>query len=404
MEEEKNEQVASEKAGFWKKLLKSSVGYIIVAAMSSALTLLIFGASKATSSEKLTQLRAIIDEAFVGEVDETRMEDMMAAGMVQSLNDPWSYYVPKSQYQAFENSHTNSYVGIGVTVEPMDDESGYKILKVDPNGAAKAGGILAGDVIVAVNGIRAEDVGADEMLDMVSGEENTRVEITILREGEEKSFSLTRKKILEQVASGKMLTDTVGYIRIYNFAGRCAQETLEIFEELEAQGAKAMIFDVRFNPGGYVSEMVEVLDYLLPEGVLFRSENYLGITSTERSDASCKNMPMAVLINEDSVSAAEFFAAALREYEYAVTVGQNTLGKGYFQQSFVLNDGSAVNLSVGKYYTPKGVSLADAGGLTPDYFVDVDPETMAKIYDETLDVAEDIQLQTALELVQKKLS
>lgn len=387
----------------WGRILTSVAGYIIVAAISSALTLVVFRTADAAQSPKLTQLRAIIDEAFVGDVDEAMMEDMMAAGMVQSLNDPWSYYVPKSQYEDFESSHTNSYVGIGVTVKVLEDGSGYTVERLEPAGSAKEGGILPGDVVVAVDGKRAADVGADVMLDLVKGPEGTQVELTVLREGAEKTFSLTRKKILEQVASGKMLTDTVGYIRIYNFSDRCAQETLALFDELEAQGAKAMIFDVRFNPGGYVKEMVEVLDYLLPAGVLFRSEDYTGRISLEKSDDACKNMPMAVLINQHSVSAAEFFAAALREYDYAVTVGQNTLGKGYFQQSFMLNDGSAVNLSVGKYYTPNGISLADVGGLKPDHPIEVDLETMAKIQGETLDFGEDTQLQTALSLLQKKL-
>ena len=216
-------------------------------------------------------------------------------------------------------------------------------------------------------------------------------------------MELTRQSILREVASGKMVTDTIGYIQISNFNERCAQETKAIFADLESQGAKAMIFDVRFNPGGYVSEMVEVLDFLLPSGVLFRSEDYLGRTQEETSDAACKDMPMAVLINGDSVSAAEFFAAALTEYDYAVTVGQPTLGKGYFQQGIELSDGSLVNLSVGKYFTPKGVSLAEVGGLQPDIPIDVNEETMAEIYSETLAPEEDAQLQAAITELQKQL-
>ena len=142
--------------------------------------------------------------------------------------------------------------------------------------------------------------------------------------------------------------------------------------------------------------MVEILDYLLPEGVLFRSESYTGATWEDKSDASCKQMPMAVLINGESYSAAEFFAAALKEYDYAITVGQNTTGKGYFQNTLKLSDGSAVNLSVGKYYTPNGISLAEAGGLVPDVPVEVDEETMTKIYTQTLPDEEDAQLQAAI--------
>lgn len=392
-----------EKGDRWKAILRKTIAYTLVATLSSAMTLFLCSRTHSGQSPKLMQLRAYIDEMFIGEVDDGTVEDMMAAGMVAALGDQWSYYIPASQFQAYENNHTNSYVGIGVTVEYLENDAGVLVKKVDPNGSAKEGGILPGDVIVAVNGKNVNEIGSQKMVDMISGDEGTNVEITVKREAEELSFSLTRRKLLTVVATGKMLTETIGYIRINNFSDRCAEETIAAFEDLEAQGAKAMIFDVRFNPGGYVHEMVEVLDYLLPEGVLFRSEDYNGITEEQTSDAACKNIPMAVLINYESVSAAEFFAAALDEYDYAETVGQKTLGKGYFQKSFVLIDGSAVNLSVGKYYTPNGVSLAEAGGLQPDHPVEIDEETMALIASESLEAEKDAQLQKAMEILQEAL-
>lgn len=383
----------------WITILKKTVAYILVAAVSSLITLFI--CSRGQRWEKLNQLRSVIDRMYIGDVDEQAMEDMMAAGMVQSLGDQWSYYVPADQYQAYQDSHTNSYVGIGVTVQELEDGTGFEIISVEPNGPAKEAGVLPGDVIVSVNGKTVSQLGADTALDSIGGEAGTSVKIGVLREESEISFDIVRRNILTEVAFGEMVTDTIGYIRIRNFNDRCAAETIEIYKKLEAQGAKAMIFDVRFNPGGYVHEMVAVLDYLLPEGVLFRSENYMGIVSEDKSDPACKNVPTVVLINGESVSAAEFFAAALTEYDYAQTVGQPTLGKGYFQQSVALSDGSAVNLSVGKYYTPKGVNLADAGGLQPDVPVDVDEETMALIYSQLLDYGEDVQLQKAIELLQQ---
>lgn len=395
MEERKN--------GFWD-ILRKSVPYILVAALASMITLFVFGNSQTGDLRKLRELNNIIDRMFIGDVDQENMEDYAAAAMVAALGDQWSYYVPAQQYQDYEEQHTNAYVGIGVTIKILENDGGFEIQQVEPNGPAKAGGILPGDVIVAVNGKRVTEIGSDAAQNMIGGEAGSTVGVTVLREGEELTFSLTRQSILVEVASGKMVSDTVGYIKITNFNERCAQETIAIFEELESQGAKAMIFDVRFNPGGYVAEMVEVLDYLLPAGVLFRSEDYMGRTSEETSDAACKNMPMAVLINNDSVSAAEFFAAALTEYDYAVTVGQPTLGKGYFQQGIPLSDGSVVNLSVGKYFTPKGVSLAEVGGLIPDIPVEVDEDTMLKIYSELLTEAEDVQLQTAILQLQTQLS
>ena len=165
---------------------------------------------------------------------------------------------------------------------------------------------------------------------------------------------------------------------------------------MQNQGAWGLIFDVRNNPGGYKHELVEVLDYLLPEGPLFRSEDYLGNVTVDESDADCLVMPMAVLVNGDSYSAAEFFAAAMGEYEAAVIVGQQTTGKGYFQQTFRLKDGSAVGLSVGKYSTPNGVNLAGVG-ITPDRVVDVDEETAFEIYAGLMDPNADPQIKAAIE-------
>ena len=161
------------------------------------------------------------------------------------------------------------------------------------------------------------------------------------------------------------------------------------------QGAKALLFDVRNNPGGYKDELVKVLDYLLPEGEVFRTEDYLGRESVDYSDGDFVDMPMAVLVNLHSYSAAEFFAAALMEYDAAVVVGEKTYGKGYFQTTYALKDGSAVNLSIGKYYTPKGNSLAGVG-IQPDVEEIVDAETAAAISAGTLEPSQHPQIQAAI--------
>ena len=168
-------------------------------------------------------------------------------------------------------------------------------------------------------------------------------------------------------------------------------------------GAKALLFDVRFNPGGYADELVKVLDYLLPEGDLFRSVDYAGHEEVDTSDASCVELPMAVLVNEESYSAAEFFAAALQEYDWATIVGSQTYGKGNFQSAFRLSDGSMVNLSIGKYYTPGGRSLTETG-VTPDVVVDLDDEQYALLYYGALERDEDPQFQAALDTLTQEIS
>ena len=190
-----------------------------------------------------------------------------------------------------------------------------------------------------------------------------------------------------------MLTDDTGYVVITNFHEGAGTETVEEVEKLLEQGAEKLIFDVRNNPGGYVHEMVYALDYLLPEGPLFRSVNYNGAESVDESDADCLDLPMAVLINGNTYSAAEFFAAALSEYDWAVTVGEPTCGKGYYQTTIQLGDGSAVQLSTGAYTTPNGVNLTEVGGLKPD--VPVDPAQAV------VSLAEDPQILAAIHALEE---
>ena len=385
------------------------VSYFIVAIVASLMTFYSVKSTPAAQQnaqgiEKLQELQSLLDQMYIGEIDQEYMIDMAAAGMVQGIEDRWSYYLPASEMQAYHDSMANSYVGIGISVARLEDGSGFQVQRVEPDSPAQKSGILPMDVIIGVDGVMVPDVGMDAALDMVSGEQGTDVKLTVLRDETQTEVIVTRDLVLVEVAYGKMVTDQIGYVHITNFDSRCAQESIAAIESLMEQGAQALIFDVRFNPGGYRHELVKLLDYLLPKGDLFKSVDYRGREQVDVSDASCIEVPMAVLINGDSYSAAEFFAAALKEYDYAVTVGQNTTGKGYFQQLYNLSDGSAVNLSVGKYFTPNGVSLAEVGGLKVDIPVDVDQETAALIYGQMLPEQDDAQLQAAVAAMQEKLN
>ncbi len=378
-----------------KKLLKV-LSYILVALLAAVVTLFITALNRNTG--KLERLEALISNFFIEEADRAAMEDAAAQAMVGALGDRWSYYIPAEEYAAYMEQMNNAYVGIGVTIQQEEGVDGLLVVAVTAGGSAEKAGILVEDTIIAVDGKSIAKSSVEEVRNLIRGEENTSVQITVLRNGTEHTFPVIRQQVQTPVATGKMLTDSVGLVTVENFDARCAEETIATIEDLKGQGATKLIFDVRFNPGGYKDELVKVLDYLLPEGVLFRSELYDGTVEVDKSDKSCLEMPMVVLINGDSYSAAEFFAAALREYEWAKVVGQQTVGKGYFQSTFPLGDGSAVGLSIGKYYTPKGVSLAGVG-VTPDMLVEVDNETAAKIYYDQLDPMEDPQILAALALL-----
>lgn len=378
----------------WRQIFNKILSYVIVAVLAGyagfALSTYAGG-----GNSKLAQLEQVILDQFVGQADQTVMEDAAASAMVASLGDRWSYYIPADQYDAYLEQMKNEYVGIGVTISVNSETNYLDVLKVEPGSGASTAGILPGDVVIKVEGEDVAEIGLDEASVRIRGEEGTAVQLTVLRDGKELDLSVTRKKITVQVAKGQMLEGNVGLVQIANFDEKCANQTIAAIEALLEQGAESLIFDVRFNPGGYQTELVDLLDYLLPEGDLFRSRYYGEQEQTDTSDEKCLEMPMAVIVNAESYSAAEFFAAALEEYDWAVVVGEPTCGKGYFQITIPLTDGSAVGLSVGEYFTPKGVSLAEVGGLKPAVESLVDEETAAKIQAGTLPVEEDTQIQAA---------
>lgn len=378
-----------------KKKILVVLSYVLVAVIAAGTALLCCRVADLKSMNKMETLEQVLDAYFIGDIDQKKLEDAASAAMVAALGDRWSYYMSAEQYQSYLQSMSNSYVGVGITVQARTDGKGIDILEVVEGGPAAEKGLLVGDILVAVDGTDITAKELTEVSQLIRGSEGTDVTLTVLRGAERLTVTVTRQKFQTKVATAKMLEGNIGLITIENFDDRCAEETIAAIEELKKQGAVALIFDVRNNPGGYKHELVKLLDYLLPEGEIFRTEDYRGKTEVDESDAACLDMPMAVLMNLSSYSAAEFFAAALDEYDAAVTVGEKTYGKGYFQTAIALRDGSAVNLSVGKYYTPKGVSLAGVG-LTPDIPVAVDEKIAALIAAGTLAPEEDPQIIAAI--------
>ena len=381
----------------WNKFVLKALSYVLVAALASALTLALWG----QRYSKLAELSAIIDKKFVGEADMEQVNDAAASAMIEALGDRWSYYISAEDYAAHVENKNNAYVGIGVTVAKRQDDGGFDIREVTPGGSAQEAGIQPGDVLVGVDGASVLEMTVDELTDLIRGEAGTKLTVAVQRDGEALELAVERREIKVKVATGELLEGNIGLVRIANFNANCADETIALIEDLRAQGADKLIFDVRNNPGGYVKEMIKVLDYLLPEGVLYRSQDYTGREEAEYSDAACVEMPMAVLVNGNSYSAAEFFAACLQEKDWATVVGERTTGKGHYQNTIRLSDGSAVNLSTGKYFTPNGVNLTQMGGLTPDVLAQVDQETAANIYAQLVPAGEDPQIQAAVQSLTK---
>lgn len=368
--------------------------YILVAALASALTLA--GMGGIPESSKLSQLQDLIEERYIEGADPTVLEDAAADAMVAATGDRWSYYIPASEYETYQENMANAYVGVGITILSSEDVEGFRIMSVTPGGPAEEAGVQVDDVLIGVDGQDVRKSDASQVRNLVRGEEGTDVVLTVLREEAELELTVQRRHMETPVATYTMLEDQVGLVTIENFDSRCSEETIAAIEALREEGAQKLIFDVRNNPGGFAEELVKVLDYLLPEGDLFRTERYDGYEDVDVSDENFLDMPMAVLVNGDSYSAAEFFAAALQEYEAAIVVGEHTSGKGHFQTTYQLSDGSAVALSIGRYYTPKGVCL-EGVGIEPDVPVTVDEDTAMEIYFDSLPWEEDPQIQAALD-------
>ncbi len=345
---------------------------------------------------KLREIDRIAASRYIGDLDAEAVADYAAVGYVAGLGDQWSSYIPADQYEQYRMNSEGQGCGIGVAVISTEDSIRVNLV-YDDSPAAQAG-IEKGDYIVAAAGLTVEADGADAVIDAIRGDEGTEVSVSVRKDGTDKVQELTMQRavVTQKMAWGQMLDGSVGYIRIENFHDGAAAQFQDTLDGLLADGAQALVIDVRHNGGGRVKEMSEALDPLLPEGTIMTLRTKDGDETVYSSDADMIDLPIAVLIDDQSISAAEFFAAALQEYGRATLVGTHTTGKGRAQQTFELSDGSAVNLSVEEYFTPNGNSLADVG-IAPDIEVTLTEEQQADFY--FLTPEDDPQLQKAVESV-----
>lgn len=320
---------------------------------------------------KYASVAEIIDTSYIGDSDPESVCDAAISGMIDSLGDRWSYYMTAEEYDAYKLRVNNVYTGVGITVVQDEQMRGMSIASVYEGSPAEEAGIVAGDLLLAVDGQTLAGMSSSDAKTLIqsrNGQEMLfRLEHT---DGTQSEVRLSSGEIKINPVEYEMLDNKIGYVRILNFEVGSADAASAATAELLDMGAEAVIFDVRSNPGGRVSELTDLLDYLLPEGDIFVSVNESGTESVTVSDADCIVCPMAVLVNENSYSAAELFAATLREYGYADIVGAPTTGKGRSQITISLSDGSAVHLSTNKYLTPQRVDLSEAGGLVPDHVVE----------------------------------
>lgn len=347
----------------------------------------------------MLQAASIIRARFVGDYDWHQVVDQSLDHMVDSLGDRWSYYLTQSEYQQVLESRSNSYTGIGITISRQVGDR-IEILSVSPGGPAEKAGIQVGEAIRTVGGVSVTAETWQSCIKAMSGEAGTNVALEIEdTNGALRSVTLTRAEIVSIPVTHEMLDGSIGLVHIRNFYSGSGAAMIAAVDELTEQNAKCIIFDLRDNPGGYVTELTKMLDHLLPEGVIFQSRDLGGEQRSYTSDEGMLDLPFAVLVNADSYSAAEFFAAELRENVGAYIVGETTCGKGYAQQLFPLRNGSAIGLSTSRYFTGEGVSLIGKG-VVPDAQIDLTEDARNALRQGKLPNQEDTQLQEAVRAMQ----
>lgn len=348
--------------------------------------------------ENMEMLKAV-DHAYrqyyYGEVDEEVLERSLIEGYIYGTGDRYGEYMDVERVEQFTTDSNGENVGIGVSVIYNEQYRMVEIVNVLPNSPAEESGVVVGDMISVIGGADATEMSYSEALAAMAGKEGTVADFSVKRGEESIEFSITRRKVTQQNAVGHMHADSLtGIIRLEEFDANTPSQFKSEIARLQSEGAVRFVFDVRNNPGGDLESVVEILDFLLPEGPIIRIYANDGTEQKRSSDAECFEAPMAVLINENSASAAELFASALKDYELATLVGKTSYGKGSMQTVLPLIDGSALRITY-RMYNPPFSDNYDGVGVVPHLDVDMAEEvrniSLYKLTDE-----QDTQLAAAI--------
>lgn len=351
--------------------------------------------------DKIDKLMAYVDLYYNDEYEKEDIRDALYKGTLSGLGDPYSTYYTEDEYKDLKISTQGNYYGIGAGLTQNSKTREVTVSKIYDETPAQKAGILEGDQILKVDQYQATNMELSELVKKIRGEEGTEVHLTIYRASAHKTIEMDveRKNVDIPSVENELLENGIGYILISEFQSNTADQFHQALEKLQSQGMKALIVDVRSNPGGVITSVVSILDEILPEGTVVYTEDKYGKRQTYTSDAGCIRLPLAVLVNGNSASASEIFAGAVKDYEYGTLIGTKTYGKGIVQTVFPLEDGSALKLTTAKYYTPKG-NYIHKTGIEPDIQLEYDysgPE------DEPYSMEYDNQLQKAVSFLEREI-
>ena len=344
---------------------------------------------------KLSGIQSVLDSKFLYPYDEEKAADIAALGITASLEDPYTIYYDKKQFSDYKNLSKGDFIGIGVTVVWDKEKDEILVTSVMENSPGEKAGIIAGDVIVAVDGIAYIGSQMTEAVNKIKGAENTTVQLTIKRGTKNSDLTLTRERIHEDTVSCSMKDDKIGYIRISAFNNTMSQkdpstdkEFEKAIDELTEKGMKKLIIDLRDNGGGDLQVVSNIIDSIVPEGIIMYYEDRFGNRTEMKSDKEEMTLPIVVLVNGNSASASELMTGALKDYKKATVIGEKTYGKGVMQNVIGFSDGSGMTVTVAKYYTPLGTCV-EGTGITPDITVTNSGEA-------------DTQLKTAIDYLKER--
>lgn len=354
---------------------------------------------------EVAMIDSYLDQYFIYDVDKEALRDGMLEGMVDALNDPYSEYYNEAALQSFKDSTDGSYFGIGAAVTQELATGIVRIAKPYAGTPSAEAGLLPGDMIVRVDDTEVTGMELNQVVTLIKGPEGTDVVLHIYRESEnqEMDVTVTRAKVELPTVSSRVLENNIGYIEVTSFDGVTGGQFKAAFEEIKEQKVDGLVIDMRNNGGGLVDTVEEMLDYLLPEGVIFYAKDKNGEkTMLYESDASAAlDLPLVVLVNQNTASAAEIFSGNIQAFGMGTIVGTTTYGKGVMQQLFYTNNEktSAVKLTVADYYI-NGDKNVNGTGITPDVEIELDEEAATKL---VLEDEEDNQLQKALEILGEQI-
>lgn len=348
--------------------------------------------------QKIEYLEKLIDQEYLGEVDNDEMAEGVYAGLVYGLGDVYSRYYTADEYAQETASTDGAYAGIGVSIQ-KNKNGGVQIAECYEGGPGAEAGLQTGDVITAINDTDVTDMELSDVVSMIRENKDKTIVLTVLRENEDSSreISVDVTDVELPSVSGEMIDESTGYIQITQFTGVTPQQYKDTFAELKDKGMECLVIDLRDNPGGLLTSVCDILREILPEGLIVYTEDKYGNREEETCDGKNKlDMPLAVLVNENSASASEIFAGAVQDHGVGTIVGTTTYGKGVVQELRQLSDGSAVKLTVSNYYTPNGNSINKVG-IKPDVEVKLASVLLNK---DEITHEEDNQLQKALNVIE----